>query len=90
MCHSNLPRAPLPSLTRMSQGAHDAFDQIVLEGLLLPNGMPRWDDVLKPDEVKAIHAYLIDLQTKAHASEARGEKAAKPVYTRVTPRPQTF
>lgn len=90
MCHSNLPRAPLPSLTRMSQGAHDAFDQIVLEGLLLPNGMPKWNDVLKPDEVKAIHAYLIDLQAKAHASEARGEKTAKPVYTRVMPRPQTF
>ncbi len=82
ICHSNLPRAPLPSLTRMSQGTHAAFDQIVLEGLLLANGMPRWNDLLAPEDVKAIHAHLIDLQTRAHAREARGGPAEKPIYSR--------
>jgi hypothetical protein len=27
------------------------FDKIVLEGLLLANGMPRWDDLLTSDQV---------------------------------------
>jgi len=84
ICHSNLPRAPLPSLLRMSKGAHDAFDEIVLRGLLVANGMPRWDDLMSPDEVKAIHAYLIDAQRKAYEDEQRGVQAGRPIYSRVT------
>src|SRR5690606_36290625 len=69
ICHSNQPRAPLPDLRRLDAARHEAFDQIVLEGLFLPNGMPRFDDLLSADQVKAIHAYLIDEQCKVRARE---------------------
>jgi quinohemoprotein ethanol dehydrogenase len=52
---------------------------VLLEGLLVPNGMPRWDDLLKPEEVDAIHAYLIDLQGKTRADELAKQKAGKPL-----------
>ena len=54
-------------------------DKIVLEGLLVPNGMPRWDDLLKPDEVKAIHAFLIDEQVKLRARELQLQREGKPL-----------
>ena len=60
----------------------DVFDQIVLEGLLTPNGMPRWDDLLKPDQVKAIHAFLIDEQGKLRARELKLKAEGKPLDSR--------
>lgn len=82
ICHSNQPRAPLPDLRRIQPGTHDVFDQIVLEGLLLPNGMPRFDDLLKPDQVKAIHAYLIDEQGKLRARELDFKAKGLPLDSR--------
>jgi mono/diheme cytochrome c family protein len=41
LCHANQHRSITPDLRRMQPGTHDAFRQIVLEGLLLPGGMPR-------------------------------------------------
>jgi len=78
-CHSNQPRSPLPDLRRMAPGTHDAFDQIVLEGLLVQNGMPRWDDLLKPEQVKAIHAFLIAEQGKVRERELKLKAAGKPL-----------
>ncbi|MEY2942000.1 MAG: hypothetical protein RLY97_14, partial [Pseudomonadota bacterium] len=69
LCHSNQHRSITPDLRRMSVGTHQVFDKIVLDGLLLPNGMPRWDDRLKPADVDAIHAYLIDAQAKTRTEE---------------------
>ena len=82
VCHSNQPRAPLPDLKRMDQGVHQEFDNIVLGGLLLPGGMPRWDDLLTPKQVHAIHAYLIDAQGKLHEKELKLQKAGKPLDSR--------
>ncbi len=79
ICHSNQPRAPLPDLRRMAPGTHRAFDQIVLEGLLLPNGMPRFDDLLDEQETKAIHAFLIDQQKALRARELELQAAGKPL-----------
>jgi len=79
LCHSNQPRAPLPDLRRMQPGTHEVFEKIVLEGLLVPNGMPRWDDVLKPEQVKAIHAFLIDEQGKVRARELQLQAQGKPL-----------
>jgi len=81
MCHSNQPRAPLPDLRRMSKGTHAAFDQIVLEGLLLANGMPRWDDAITPDQARAIHAFLIDTQKQVRARELELQKRGLPLDT---------
>ncbi len=79
ICHSNQHRSITPDLRRMQAGTHDAFRQIVLEGALLPNGMPRWDDVLKPEEADAIHAYLIDAQGKTRRAEQAKIKAGEPL-----------
>lgn len=79
MCHSNQHRSITPDLRRMQPGTHGAFRQIVLEGLLLPNGMPRWDDVLKPADADAIHAYLIDAQAKTRADELEKQRRGVPL-----------
>jgi len=81
LCHSNQPRSITPDLRRMNEGAHQAFRQIVLEGLLLPNGMPRWDDRLSAADADAIHAYLIDLQGKTRAEELEKQKRGLPLDT---------
>jgi len=82
LCHSNQPRAPLPDLRRMAAGTHDVFDRILLEGLLVPNGMPRWDDLLSSAQVKAIHAFLIDEQGKVRTRELQLQREGKPLDSR--------
>ncbi len=84
ICHSNQPRAPVPNLLHMNDGTHAAFDQIVLDGLLLANGMPRWDDLLDASDSKAIHAYLIDEQRKAHERDRRDGPPDEMIYSRGT------
>ncbi len=79
ICHSNQHRSITPDLRRMQPGTHDAFEKILLEGLLQPNGMPRWDDVLKPAEVRAIHAYLIDEQGKTRRDELEKTRRGVPL-----------
>lgn len=81
LCHANQHRSITPDLRRMQQGTHEVFRQIVLEGLLVPNGMPRWDDRLKPGEVDAIHAYLIDVQAKTREEELGKRKRGLPLDT---------
>jgi quinohemoprotein ethanol dehydrogenase len=63
----------------MQPATHANFRKIVLEGLYVPNGMPRWDDLLKPDEADAIHAWLIDLQGKVRAEELEKQKRGIPL-----------
>ena len=75
LCHSNQHRSITPDLRRMQPGTHEAFRQIVLEGALLPAGMPRWDDVLSPADADAIHAWLIDQQVRTRRDEL--DKQAK-------------
>jgi quinohemoprotein ethanol dehydrogenase len=50
----------LPDLRRIGPGTHALFGAIVLGGAYGPKGMGRFDDVLSPADVDAIHAYLID------------------------------
>lgn len=75
LCHANQHRSITPDLRRMQPGIHAAFRSILLEGLLVPNGMPRWDDRLSPADADAIHAYLIDLQGKTRTDELTKQKA---------------
>ena len=79
LCHSNQPRSITPDLRRMSEATHAAFRQIVLEGLLQPAGMPRWDDALKPADADAIHAWLIDQQAKTRAEDLEKVKRGLPL-----------
>ena len=50
----------------MSPETHDAFKQIVLNGVLSNAGMPPWDDVLSQDDADAIHAFLISISWDAY------------------------
>lgn len=79
MCHSNQLRAGLPDLRRMAPNIHDAFDQIVLGGALVGNGMPRWDDRLTPAQAKAIHAYLISVQGPQRTRELELQRRGLPL-----------
>jgi quinohemoprotein ethanol dehydrogenase len=79
ICHANRPRSITPDLRRMSPATHEAFRQIVLEGLYVPAGMPRWNDILSPQDADAIHAYLIDLQVQTRKDELAKQKAGKPL-----------
>ena len=79
ICHSNQLRANVPDLRRMQQGTHDAFQQIVREGLLVPNGMPKWDDILTAEDTAAIHAWLIAEQGKTRANELKLKAEGKPL-----------
>jgi quinohemoprotein ethanol dehydrogenase len=63
----------------MQPGTHEMFRQILLDGLLVPGGMPRWNDILTPADADAIHAYLIDLQAKTRVEELAKVKAKKPL-----------
>ena len=63
----------------MQPGTHAMFREIVLEGALVPGGMPRWDDVLSSGDADAIHAYLIDQQKQTRADELAKQKAGKPL-----------
>ncbi len=71
LCHVNMPRTGSADLTRLSEGSHAAFDDILLGGLLKEQGMPQWSDVLTKDDAHAIHAYIIKLSQDAYRAQQR-------------------
>lgn len=79
ICHSNQLRSTAPDLRRMQPGTHEVFNQIVRDGLLLPGGMPRWDDLLSVEDVDAIHAWLIAEQGPLRERELKLKAAGKPI-----------
>jgi quinohemoprotein ethanol dehydrogenase len=79
ICHSNQHRSITPDLRRMQPETHKAFAEIVLKGQRVPLGMPRFDDVLKPEEAAAIHAWLIDSQGKTRTDELEKRRRGIPL-----------
>jgi quinohemoprotein ethanol dehydrogenase len=79
ICHANQLRSTAPDLRRMQTATHDAFNQIVRDGLLLPGGMPRWDDLLSVEDTDAIHAWLIAEQGGLRARELKLKAEGKPL-----------
>jgi len=79
LCHANQHRSITPDLRRMRPGTHELFRTIVLDGIFVPNGMPRWDDQLTPNDADALHAYLIDLQAKTREDEIAKQQAGIPL-----------
>ncbi|QUD89276.1 PQQ-dependent dehydrogenase, methanol/ethanol family [Phenylobacterium montanum] len=67
-CHALGPSVT-PDLRKLSPQMHQAFEDIVLHGVAGPLGMERFDDLLKPADVKAIHAYLIDQQKQGYQAQ---------------------
>jgi quinohemoprotein ethanol dehydrogenase len=64
-CHIH-GRGVLPDLRRMTPEKHQIFYDIVMNGVLAPAGMGRWDDVLSRSDAEAIHAYIVDEAWKAY------------------------
>ncbi|MCB0638443.1 MAG: PQQ-dependent dehydrogenase, methanol/ethanol family [Lewinella sp.] len=60
-----------PDLGYSALVGNEAFSQVVLEGILLPNGMPRFDDRLSPAQVEDLQHYIV--QQVAMARQAEGE-----------------
>lgn len=60
VCHGLAVRSggSIPDLRRMSEGSHQIFNQIVLEGLLSANGMAAFDDIISEKDSNQIHAYV--------------------------------
>jgi mono/diheme cytochrome c family protein len=59
-CHGlNVVAGSLPDLRYSTRQVHDQFEAIVLGGARANLGMPPFNDLLKPDQVKAIQAYVL-------------------------------
>lgn len=68
-CHVFGPSVT-PDLRKMSKETHEAFGDIVLRGRLAAFGMGRFDDLLNPADVDAIHDYLIEQQRAGYAAQS--------------------
>jgi quinohemoprotein ethanol dehydrogenase len=71
-CHGQLAVGGVKDLRQMARETHAAFNDIVLKGIRTDKGMASFANLLKPDEVEAIHAYVIsraneDWGTGGHA-----------------------
>jgi quinohemoprotein ethanol dehydrogenase len=82
ICHANQPRSLSPDLRRLAPEKHAVFDQILLEGLFVPNGMPRWGDLLTKQDADSIHAWLIDEQVKLRKRELELKRRGLPLDSR--------
>jgi quinohemoprotein ethanol dehydrogenase len=51
-----------PDLSMLSMPVHESFNEILLKGKLSYYGMANFSDVLKQEDVDAIHQYLISIQ----------------------------
>lgn len=74
VCHAGRGETKLsgyPDLHRLPRETHAVFDSIVLGGKLSANGMASFAAVLKPEDVKAIHAYLIREQKQLWLEQTR-------------------
>ncbi len=59
-CHGLIARSGgvIADLRRMSEGSHENFNRIVLEGLRKENGMASFSDVLAVEDAARIHRYV--------------------------------
>jgi quinohemoprotein ethanol dehydrogenase len=72
-CHGQLAVGGVKDLRHMTPETHAAFGDIVLKGLRADKGMASFANLLKADEVQAIHAYVI-----SRANEDWGRKETAP------------
>ena len=70
----------MPDLRYASADTHASFADIVLGGTRVHAGMASFADLLDPDEVRAIHAYVVRRarETKQAEAEASAAAAAPP------------
>jgi quinohemoprotein ethanol dehydrogenase len=71
-CHGQLAVGGVKDLRHMTRDTHAQFNDIVLKGTRVDKGMASFASLLKPEDVDAIHAYVIsraneDWGTGGHA-----------------------
>jgi quinohemoprotein ethanol dehydrogenase len=59
VCHGKLAIGGVKDLRHMTGETHGKFNDIVLKGIYKDKGMASFADLLKPEDVNAIHGYLI-------------------------------
>src|SRR5205085_6391746 len=59
VCHGQQAIGGVKDLRHLSRDEHARFNDIVLKGTSQDKGMASFADLLKPDQVDDIHAYLI-------------------------------
>ncbi len=72
-CHGadGLSRGMFPDLRYSpALATSTAFDQVVLEGVRSQNGMVSFAKALKPEDVEAVRAYLVDRAQQAKAAQS--------------------
>ena len=62
-----------PNLSMMSKPTHESFNDILLKGKLSFYGMANFSDVLKHEDVDAVHQYLISLQKERFETQNRNK-----------------
>jgi quinohemoprotein ethanol dehydrogenase len=68
----------VPDLRYASRETHASFNDIVLGGTRAHNGMASFADLLKADDVNAIHSYVIERARETKQAEADAAAAGAP------------
>jgi len=69
-CHGQLAVGGVKDLRHMDRATHASFNDIVLKGLRQDKGMASFANLLSPEDVEAIHAYVL---SRAHEDWGRKE-----------------
>ncbi|MFC3051046.1 PQQ-dependent dehydrogenase, methanol/ethanol family [Kordiimonas pumila] len=79
-CHMNDADSGsgIPDLRRMTEQVHGEFTDILLKGIREEQGMGNFSELLTPEEVEAIHMYLIDLAWSTYESSSNEAKPHQP------------
>ena len=70
VCHGYLDgkQSLYPDLTALDTSVHSILDDIVLGGILAPNGMASFADVLSNEDLESIRAFLVSIQRERFAN----------------------
>jgi quinohemoprotein ethanol dehydrogenase len=71
-CHGQLAIGGVKDLRQMTRETHAQFNDIVLKGILVKKGMASFASLLSPEEVEAVHGYLI---SRAHEDWGSGSSS---------------
>lgn len=61
----------MPDLSAMAPVTHEWFSDILLKGKLSYYGMSDFSDVLSPNDVEALHQFLISVQSKRYQQQKK-------------------
>jgi len=88
ICHGHVGEQTLvPDLRRMSAASYDAFDNIVLRGLLKDGGMASFGDVLGSSDTAAIRAFILDWAQRSRRNDPSASRMPATLAGMSAPRP---